>query len=82
MVPTGAGIFSPHFLQRMVKSHCRLSGRLNTNVSIGEQKTKVQDCKSLEQFWRNPSVIKCHRFNRLIRDQRGECCINICVLAV
>ena len=42
MVPTGAGIFSPHLLQRIVKSHCRLSGRLNTNVSIGEQKAKIQ----------------------------------------
>jgi hypothetical protein len=42
MVPTGAEIFSPHFLQRIVKSHCRLSGRLNTNDSIGEQKAKLQ----------------------------------------
>ena len=60
MVPTGAGIFSLHFLQRMVKSHCRLSGRLNKNVSIGEQKAKIQinqpvdsgvlDCRELSLF--------------------------------
>ena len=42
IVPTGASMFSPHFLQRIVKSHCRVCGRLNTIVSIGEQKTKVQ----------------------------------------
>ena len=30
MVPTGAGMFSPHFLQRIVKSQRRVSGRLNT----------------------------------------------------
>jgi hypothetical protein len=42
MVPTGAGMFSPHFLQRIVKSHCRVCGRLNTNASIGEQKAKLQ----------------------------------------
>jgi hypothetical protein len=63
MVPTGAGIFSPHFLQRIVKSHCRLSGRLNTNVSIGEQKAKIQsnwpvdfgvlDCRELKPFFIN-----------------------------
>ena len=47
MVPTGAGTFSPHFLQRMVKSHCRLSGRLNTNVSIGEEKAKIQ----MSELW-------------------------------
>jgi hypothetical protein len=46
MVPTGAGIFSPHFLQRIVKLHCRLSGILNTIASMGEQKAKIQLCKS------------------------------------
>ena len=46
-VPTGAGIFSPHFLQQIVKSHCRVSGRLNTKKSIGEQKANIQACKSL-----------------------------------
>jgi len=34
MVPTGAGIFSMHFLQRTVKSHCRLSGWLNTKKAL------------------------------------------------
>jgi hypothetical protein len=42
MVPTGAGMFSLHFLQRIVKSQCRVCGRLNTNASIGEQKAKLQ----------------------------------------
>jgi hypothetical protein len=31
-------MFSPHFLQRIVKSQCRVCGRLNTSASIGEQK--------------------------------------------
>ena len=35
-------MFSPHFLQRIVKSHCGVCGRLNTIASIGEQKTKLQ----------------------------------------
>jgi hypothetical protein len=42
IVPTGAGMFSPHILQRMVKSQQRVSGRLNTGRSIGEQKAKLQ----------------------------------------
>jgi len=35
-------MFSPQFLQRIVKSHCRDCGRLNTSASIGEQKAKLQ----------------------------------------
>ena len=50
MVPTGAGMFSLNFLQRTVKSHRRLSGRLNTKGSIGEEKTKVQLCISESLF--------------------------------
>jgi hypothetical protein len=42
IVPTGAGMFSPHFLQQIVKSHCRVGGRLNTSASIGKQKAKLQ----------------------------------------
>jgi hypothetical protein len=42
MVPTGAGMFSPRFLQLIVKSQCRVSGRLNTDASIGEQKANLQ----------------------------------------
>ena len=45
IVPTGAGMFSPHFLQLIVKSHCRrVCGRLNTTVSIGEHTAKLQVC--------------------------------------
>ena len=48
-MPTGAGTFSPHFLQWMVKSQQWVSGRLNTKKSKGEEKTKVQMWISLGQ---------------------------------
>jgi hypothetical protein len=41
-VPTGAAIFSRHFLQWTVKSHTRLSGKLNTYLTVGEQKANTQ----------------------------------------
>jgi hypothetical protein len=52
MVPTGAGIFSPHVLQRMMKSHCPLSGILNTDASVGEQKANInrEVCGLLSAF--------------------------------
>ena len=36
MVSTGAGIDSPHPLQKMQKSHFRAEGRLNMKMIIGE----------------------------------------------
>ena len=68
MVPTGAGIFSPHFLQRIVKSHCRVSGRLNTRGSIGEEKAKIQGV-NLAKCFRAIIFESCKRiyFNELTR---------------
>ena len=35
-------MFSPHLLQLIVKSQCRVCGRLNMSASIGEERANTQ----------------------------------------
>ena len=62
------GMFSPHFLQRIVKSQCRVGGRLNTNDSIGEEKENIQCRFLLVRLVRGETEVhKCNHHNSLER---------------